>query len=76
MLKTIRVPKNLLYLTDRLPKAHYEDSASKNKLALSLSVKGTKQIEGLDQPKPPRNMNSPISNSEREKNLSELKKHE
>lgn len=24
LLKTIRVPKNLLYLTDRLPKPHYE----------------------------------------------------
>lgn len=24
LLSTIRVPKNLLYLTDRLPKAHYE----------------------------------------------------
>lgn len=25
LLNTIRVPKNLLYLTDRLPKPNYED---------------------------------------------------
>ena len=30
LLSTIRVPKNLLYLTDRLPKAHYEKVNSKN----------------------------------------------
>ena len=26
LLSTIRVPKNLLYLTDRLPKPHYDSS--------------------------------------------------
>jgi hypothetical protein len=31
LLSTIRVPKNLLYLTDRLPKPHY-DSSEKRKL--------------------------------------------
>ena len=29
LLSTIRVPKNLLYLTDRLPKPHYEKVNSK-----------------------------------------------
>lgn len=30
LLSTIRVPKNLLYLTDRLPKPHYDKVMSKN----------------------------------------------
>jgi hypothetical protein len=30
LLSTIKVPKNLLYLTDRLPKPHYEKVNSKN----------------------------------------------
>jgi len=30
LLSTIRVPKNLLYLTDRLPKPHYDRVTAKN----------------------------------------------
>jgi hypothetical protein len=30
LLSTIRVPKNLLYLTDRLPKPHYDKVTAKN----------------------------------------------
>jgi hypothetical protein len=30
LLSTIRVPKNLLYLTDRLPKPHYDKVLNKN----------------------------------------------
>ena len=46
MLKTIRIPKNLLYLTDRLPKPHYDDSSKKTH-ASSVIVKSSKkeQIE-------------------------------
>lgn len=29
LLSTIRVPKNLLYLTDRLPKPHYDSETRK-----------------------------------------------
>lgn len=43
MLKTIRIPKNLLYLTDRLPKPSYEDSASKKAHASSVIIKSKKQ---------------------------------
>ena len=31
LLSTIRVPKNLLYLTDRLPKPNYDNSAKKRR---------------------------------------------
>jgi NIMA (never in mitosis gene a)-related kinase len=41
MLKTIRIPKNLLYLTDRLPKPSYEDSSHK-KNASSGIIKSKK----------------------------------
>ena len=30
LLSTIRVPKNLLYLTDRLPKPHYDSEVRRN----------------------------------------------
>jgi hypothetical protein len=36
LLKTIRVPKNLLYLTDRLPKPHYEKTSINSKINLSI----------------------------------------
>ena len=36
MLKTIRVPKNLHYLTDRLPKPNYEDFDTKLSRSPSL----------------------------------------
>lgn len=41
LLSTIRVPKNLLYLTDRLPKAHYEHEkrSQQNKVAASTVLK-------------------------------------
>jgi hypothetical protein len=41
LLQTIRVPKNLLNLTDRLPKPHYERSVIKCKINLSSVVKGS-----------------------------------
>jgi len=31
LLSTIRVPKNLLYLTDRLPQARYADNRMRNR---------------------------------------------
>ena len=44
MLKTIRIPKNLLYLTDRLPKPHYDESPHKNKAhANSVIIKSNKK---------------------------------
>jgi NIMA (never in mitosis gene a)-related kinase len=36
LLSTIRVPKNLLYLTDRLPKPHYESVDKKRERGLKL----------------------------------------
>lgn len=41
LLKTIRVPKNLMYLTDRLPKPNYED----NSQGLSAEKKRREQEE-------------------------------
>ena len=48
MLKTIRVPKNLLYLTDRLPKPHYEDSSTRNKAHASSVIIRSNKKEELD----------------------------
>lgn len=45
LLQTIRVPKNLLYLTDRLPKPHYEQSPRINRLAASSVIKSYKKEE-------------------------------
>jgi len=42
MLKTIKIPKNLLYLTDRLPKPSYEVS-DKKPHAASVIVKSNKK---------------------------------
>lgn len=39
MLQTIRIPKNLLYLTDRLPKPHY-DNSPKVKSSTNSLVRG------------------------------------
>lgn len=39
LLATIRIPKNLLYLTERLPKPHYNRTVSKSKLVQSIIVK-------------------------------------
>ena len=36
LLSTIRVPKNLLYLTDRLPKPHYDSEARRNNRSQNL----------------------------------------
>lgn len=45
LLSTIRVPKNLLYLTDRLPKPSYEDSRVFNKRVESIDRKRTETNE-------------------------------
>ena len=37
MLTTIRIPKNLLYLTERLPKPHYSDRQLKSKTIVHKS---------------------------------------
>lgn len=45
LLSTIRVPRNLLYLTDKLPKPSYESSARKsNTKASPLHAVSTKNI--------------------------------
>ena len=38
LLSTIRVPKNLLYLTDRLPKPHYHELNNKRKQGRTFSI--------------------------------------
>jgi len=38
LLSTIRVPKNLLYLTDRLPKPHYHELNNKRKQGKTFSI--------------------------------------
>jgi len=41
LLKTIRIPKNLMYLSNRLPMANYDFKGKKN-----LTVKLSKSING------------------------------
>lgn len=41
LLNTIRVPKSLLYLTDRLPKPKYEDIEKKKRLQEELNKRKT-----------------------------------
>ena len=48
MLKTIRIPKNLLYLTDRLPKPSYNDESMHKKHASSVIVKSNKKAATID----------------------------
>jgi NIMA (never in mitosis gene a)-related kinase 1/4/5 len=45
MLKTIRIPKSLMYLTDRLPKANYDDESS---LMIPLPSKISQQKKTLE----------------------------
>ena len=48
MLKTIRIPKNLLYLTDRLPKPSYNDESMHKKHASSVIVKSNKKAATIE----------------------------
>ena len=48
MLKTIRIPKNLLYLTDRLPKPAYNDESMHKKHASSVIVKSNKKAATIE----------------------------
>lgn len=52
LLSTIRVPKNLLYLTDRLPQPSYDQMSTvnkQNKLTQSTIIKQDSQDRLLDQ---------------------------
>jgi hypothetical protein len=54
MLQTIRIPKNLLYLTDRLPKPHYDNSprvrGSNNSLVRGRDYEESKRLgQTIDQ---------------------------
>ena len=44
LLSTIRVPKNLLYLTDRLPQARYNDNRIRNRSTEEESKRLTHEV--------------------------------
>ena len=48
LLSTIRVPKNLLYLTDRLPKPSYDSESTRNLKKKTQSVEKRRITDGDD----------------------------
>lgn len=58
MLKTIRIPKNLLYLTDRLPKPQYDEGMNKKPHAQSVIIKSNKK-ESVERDGPQSDLRAP-----------------
>ena len=63
-MQTIRIPKNLLFLSDKLPQANYENSKNNN----SSDLPEIRQINQRKKPKNRENMQENLDNSIKDNN--------